>query len=685
MIKEKKIIAIIQARVNSSRLPNKTLLRLGKVPSIVRMIDRVKLSKKVNEIWLATGKSKVNDKLERVVLDKSNIKIYRGDDNNVLSRYVEIAKRTDAKIIVRLTGDCPLIDPEIVDQTIDLLVNNKVDYASNIINRTYPDGLDVEVFSSKTLFETNKNVNDDFSREHVTTYMHGLHKNKYPCGNFKVSSLEHSADFSNLRWTLDEEKDLKFLNIIYKKLPYDVKWQEVLSFLIDNPLLQIKNNIIPSNEGAIDKGSKNYSKYKNSNKFFDRAIKSIPLGSQTFSKSHIQWPKGAAPLFIERAYGGKIVDIDKNHYIDYVLGLLPITLGYCDEDIDKAVITQIMKGSIFSLPSTLETKLSEKLIDIIPSAEMVRFGKNGSDVTTAAIRLARAYTKKDMIAVAGYHGWHDWYIGSSSRNRGVPKSVKSLTHKFIFNDADSLKYLFKKYPNKFAAAIVEPAGLVKTDINFLKNIKQLCKENNTLLIFDEIISGFRINMGGAQKEYGVKPDISCFGKGIANGYPLSAVVGPRKIMKLMQEIFFSSTFGGETLSLAASLATIKKMKKYDVIRKTRFLGSLLILKLNKICINNGMESFLRISDIDWWPQIIIDNPPIEKFLFISLLRQECLKVGLLINSTFNLCYEHTKPPILEETVKKFDEAIYNFNMCLNSKNPAKYLKGELIKPTFKVR
>ena len=178
-----------------------------------------------------------------------------------------------------------------------------------------------------------------------------------------------------------------------------------------------------------------------SNKYFKRAINTIPLASQTFSKSYTMWPKGNSPLFFDRAEGAKVVDPDGNHYIDYILGLLPITLGYCDPDVDNAVIKQIMKGTIFSLPSTLEMQLSELLVDLIPSAEMVRFGKNGSDATTAAIRLARAFTNRDLIAVAGYHGWHDWYIGSSSRNLGVPKSVEKLTKKFVFNDPESLKYL----------------------------------------------------------------------------------------------------------------------------------------------------------------------------------------------------------------------------------------------------
>jgi glutamate-1-semialdehyde aminotransferase/spore coat polysaccharide biosynthesis protein SpsF (cytidylyltransferase family) len=685
MINNLKVLCVIQARMSSKRLPNKALADLNGIPVIIRMINRIKLSKLIDTIVIATGVAKENDTLESTIKKYSDIDVYRGDDIDVLSRYVDVAKIYKADFVIRLTGDCPLIDSDIIDKAITLLNSSKSDYTSNITKRTFPDGLDVEVFKVSALLEANRMSLDSFSREHVTTYMHGLRKNKKHSKIFKITSLENSVDFSNLRWTLDEQKDLDFLNIVFKNIDNDAPWMEIISFLVNKPEIQLLNKGIKINEGSKESVVNLVDKYENSNNFFKKVSSLIPLASQTFSKSYMQWPKGSAPLFVERAYGEKIVDIDGNHYTDYILGLLPITLGYCDKDVDAAVINQVIKGSVYSLPSTLEYELAEKLVNIIPSAEMVRFGKNGSDVTTAAVRLSRAYTNRDMIAVAGYHGWHDWYIGSSTRDVGVPDIVKSLTHKFIFNDADSLKSLFKKYPNKFAAVILEPAGLVPTDINFLKTIKKLCKENGTLLIFDEIISGFRINMGGAQLEYGVKPDLSCFGKGIANGYPLSAIVGSKKIMKLMEEIFFSSTFGGETISLAASIATIDKMEKNNVVKKTRLYGKSLIKEINKICELENIKSFLRISSTDWWPQIIIDNPPIENFLFISLLRQELLNVGIMVNSTFNLCYSHTRPDVLEDTTKKFREAILQLKIYLNSNNPKKYLKGELIQITFKVR
>ncbi len=679
-----KIIAILQSRMGSSRLPNKALLKLNGKPAILRMTDRIKESKTIKEIWLATGKAKINNKLESL-FSNTKIKVFRGDDDDVLSRFIEISKISKADIIIRLTGDCPLVDPKIIDETVELLINKKADYASNILNRTFPDGLDVEVFTKRTLLETGEHSEAGFSREHVTTYMHGFHKNKYKKGNFKKVSLEHSSDFSHLRWTLDEEKDHIFLDKIYKNLPANASWQDIVSYLIKYPLLQVNNKLVEPNQGAKDLSELNFDKFKSSNSYFDRASKTVPLGSQTFSKSYIQWPKGVAPLFIDRAQGSKIIDIDGNHYVDYIMGLLPIVLGYCDEDIDQAAISQIMKGTIFSMPSTLEVELAEKLVEIIPSAEMVRFGKNGSDATTASVRLARAYTNRDLVAVSGYHGWHDWYISTTTRSLGVPKKVQSLTHKFNFNDADSLHSLFKKFPNKFAAVIVEPAGLVKTDLDSLKKIRELCTAYGVILIFDEIISGFRINIGGAQKEYGVTPDLSCFGKAMANGYPLSAVVGSKKIMVLMEEIFFSSTFGGDNVALAASLATINKIEKNKVIYKTKNYGDKLIKELNNICIKEGVDQYIKINNINWWPKIIIKNPPIDEELLVSLLRQEFISAGLLIGSTFNLCFSHRNKGVLNLTVKGFHKAIKNIKLYVSSRAPSEYLKGDVIKKTFKVR
>jgi glutamate-1-semialdehyde 2,1-aminomutase len=312
--------------------------------------------------------------------------------------------------------------------------------------------------------------------------------------------------------------------------------------------------------------------YQTSNQWLERAQKTIPLGSQTFSKSHTAYPKNVSPLFIKRGEGCQVWDADDNQYTDFVNGLLSVSLGYCQPEVDTAVINQIKSGVTFSLPHPLEMEVAEKLVALIPCADMVRFGKNGSDATSAAIRLARAFTQKEHVAVCGYHGWQDWYIGSTTRDLGVPKATKALTHVFKYNDIASLEQVFNQQENKMAAVILEPMNTHFPENDFLHQVQALCKKKGAVLIFDETITGFRYNLGGAQQLFGVTPDLATFGKGMANGYPISAVVGRRDIMMLMEDIFFSGTFAGETLSLAATKATLNFMEQHNVVAHITAMG-----------------------------------------------------------------------------------------------------------------
>jgi glutamate-1-semialdehyde 2,1-aminomutase len=331
-----------------------------------------------------------------------------------------------------------------------------------------------------------------------------------------------------------------------------------------------------------------------------RAQKSIPLGSQTFSKSRTQYPVGVSPLFINKANGTYVWDIDGNKYIDLVNSLAAITIGYKNKKVDNSVRNQLKKGSIFSLPGILETEVAELIIETIPSAEMVRFAKNGSDVTTAAVRLSRAYTGKEEIAFCGYHSWQDWYIGSTSMDKGVPKDIATLSHRFIYNDIESLIKIFDSRQNKIAAVILEPMTSEYPKNNFLKKVKDLAKKNNSILIFDETITGYRYSIGGAQSEFNVIPDLTTLGKGIANGYPLSAIVGKRELMKEIENIFFSGTFSGELLSLAAAKTVIQMHLSIDITNRISNVGSKLALEIQKIIHSHKMEDFLQISGHPTW-------------------------------------------------------------------------------------
>jgi glutamate-1-semialdehyde 2,1-aminomutase len=426
-------------------------------------------------------------------------------------------------------------------------------------------------------------------------------------------------------------------------------------------------------------------RYDKSNEFFARAQKTIPLASQTFSKSSQQWVEGASPLFLQSGRGCRVTDIDGNSYIDYVLGLLPVVLGYCDRDVDEAIRAQLEEGITFSLAHPKETELAERLVELIPCAEMVRFGKNGSDATTGAIRLARAYTGRSKVAICGYHGWHDWYIGTTTRRLGVPGPVSELSVTFPYNDAHALETLLRGDPDSYAAIILEAGGVQIPDPGFLERLRELATHYGVVLIFDEIITGFRLHLAGAQAHYGVTPDLACFGKAMGNGMPIAALVGRTDIMRKMDDIFFSTTFGGEVLSIAASLATIDKLQREDVVAKLWRRGEALRDGANATLRQRGLGEFVSFAGEGWWPRIKIGAAPVDQNLLVSLLRQEFNANGLLLGASFNLSLAHDDDAVMRETVSAIDTAAGAVRDALDSAEPAARLRGKPVQPTFAVR
>lgn len=426
-------------------------------------------------------------------------------------------------------------------------------------------------------------------------------------------------------------------------------------------------------------------RYDKSEKQLIRAEKTIPLGSQTFSKSRTQYPVGISPLYISKAKGAHVWDLDGNKYIDLVNSLASISLGYGDRDVSRAVRKQLKKGVSFSLPGVLESEVAELLVDLIPSAEMVRFGKNGSDATSAAIRLARAYTGRDHIVVCGYHGWQDWYIGSTTRNKGVPNQVSDLTHKFIFNEIDSLKDLISDYHGKIAAVILEPMNSIWPEKGFLESIKKLTSDEGALLIFDETITGFRFSRGGAQELFGVIPDLSTFGKGMANGFPLSAVVGRRDLMMEMEEIFFSGTFGGELLSLAASKVVLEKHQNQDLCSELGKLGDLLATQLELLIDDLSLSSVLKLSGhptwkfLNWSPTDDFDVAQIRTYF-----QQEMYKLGVLIIATHNISLAMDER-IVSKVLKSYELVLNQLKNAIEVGDLESRLLVAPLQPLFKVR
>ncbi|KHT52254.1 aminotransferase class III-fold pyridoxal phosphate-dependent enzyme [Vibrio sinaloensis] len=426
-------------------------------------------------------------------------------------------------------------------------------------------------------------------------------------------------------------------------------------------------------------------RYVNSEKLLERAVKAIPLGSQTFSKSVTQFPHGVSPYFAQNAKGAELWDVDGNHYVDFINGLLSVSIGYADNEVNRAVKEQIDKGVTFSLSHELEVEVAEKLIKLVPCAEMVRFGKNGTDSTSAAIRLARAYTKKDMVLVCGYHGWQDWYIGSTTRNLGVPEVTQSLTKVFKYNDVDSFDELVKQFKGQIAAVIMEPMNIEYPKQGFLEHIREVTAEEGIVLVFDETITGCRFSKGGAQELFDVTPDLATFGKGIGNGFPLSAVMGKQKIMQLMEDIFYSGTFAGETSSLAAASVVLDKVMNADVCGHLERLGTELKDQLNKLIARYNLADVVDCVGHPSWSFIVFkgaDN--ITPFEMKTLYMQEMFKSGILTLGTHNLSFSHNAVHIAQ-LLKSYEQFFELLKECIAKQTVENVLDCEVLVPLFKVR
>jgi len=427
------------------------------------------------------------------------------------------------------------------------------------------------------------------------------------------------------------------------------------------------------------------SRYRESNRLLQRAEAVIPLGAQTFSKSRIQFPVPHAPLFLERGKGATVWDVDGNAYIDCIAALLPIVLGYGDPDVDRAIRDQLERGISFSLSTPLEITLAEKLVSLIPCAQMVRFGKNGTDATSAAVRLARAFTGRDLVLALGYHGWQDWFVGATVRHEGVPQPIRELTRRLPFNDIDALGNATKDLKDRVAAVILEPMTSETPREGYLQAVRELTAKHGIVLVYDEIITGFRFALGGAQEYFGVTPDLACFGKAMANGMPLSAVVGRADIMRKMEDVFYSGTFGGETLSLAASIATIDKLERCHVIAGLWSRGEALRGFLAGAIDETGLSDAIKIAGSPPWTifqfvsQADADQDEIKTYFMKAMLER-----GILINASVNLTHAHGDDEIAA-IVRAFKETCHDMRRALDRKSLRDDLDCAAVRPVFRLR
>jgi len=390
-------------------------------------------------------------------------------------------------------------------------------------------------------------------------------------------------------------------------------------------------------------------KKQNEAELWENAVRLMPRGTQTMSKCPDQFVDGVYPKFAKKAKGAYITTLDGKKYLDYMCGLGPIILGYNHRRTNKAIKKQLRDGIIFSLPTLLEQELAQLIIDVVPCAEQVRFAKNGTDADLAAVRIARSYTGKEKIVKCGYHGWGDWHA-ITMRPYGVPSVLKDYIAEFTYNDLKSLEKLLKK--KDVAGVIMEAQALTAPEPGFLEGVRTLCDKYGALLIFDEVVTGFRWALGGAQQHYGVTPDLCCLGKAISNGMPLAAIAGKEKYMNELNHAFFSMTFGGEALSIAAAIETIKELKTKDYSHIWK-LGDALADGMNQMAEKHG----LRINFAGSGPRhnLTFSDEYEDAGGMKDLFYQEMVKQRILFPNVIYIQFSHTMSDI-QKTIKAADKA-----------------------------
>nr|WP_294937018.1 glutamate-1-semialdehyde 2,1-aminomutase [uncultured Flavobacterium sp.] len=691
-----KIIGVTQARIGSTRLPGKVLLEVDGKSLLEYHLQRAKQSELVNEWIVATTDEKDSD-LICDIAERLGVKSYKGSLNDVLDRFYQAVKDKNPDFVVRITSDCPLIDAELIDKTIQFCQDNELDYHSNQSQEAYPDGLDVEVFRFKALEEAWKFATATADREHVTPFIRR---------NTKMMMADEGIDkkYASLRITVDEASDFEVIQHLIGNLGAGLPWKSYADYLLQNKNIQDINHSIFRNEGYMKSKFeeiqlRNITNFKASDEYRKAIHNLIPGGSHTYSKGDDQFPI-LSPAAIVRGKGSHVWDVDGNEYLDCSMGLTSVSLGHAYEPVLDAVRKELENGVNFQRPSALEKEMAETFLSLVPGHDMVKFSKNGSIVTTAAVKLARAKTGRDLVAFPvdhPFYSYDDWFIGKTACNKGVPSAVSDLSVTFQSFNIDSLKELFAKHPGQIACVITEPEKgnypHLPADFNvaeFLKQAIELCHENGALFIADEMVTGFKTDFPGSVTKYNVTPDMATWGKGIANGFSFCALTGTKEIMDLGgilregdEKVFLiSTTHGGETHGLAAAIATIEEYKTKDVIAHNHNIGKKLAELCQQLVTENNMNDTIEVVAAEWMPFFVFkDKSGTVSQGYRTLFMQEMIKRGILFQGAFMPCFSHTEEDVYY-FAKAFGESLKVYQQALEQ-GYEKFLVGSPAKAVFR--
>jgi len=671
-----KTVAIVQARMGSTRFPNKVMQPICGTPMIELLLERLSQARQIDQIMLATSSDPCNEPLAEYVRSLG-FEVYQGSEDDVLDRYYRAAKAAGADVVVRITGDCPLIDPRLVDAVVGRFRENDVDYVSNTMPPTYPDGLDTEVFTFKALETAWSQAEGPRLREHVTPYIRVSKQ-------FVRANLASETNNSGERWTVDEPEDFEVIRKVFEHFNprRDFSWLEVLALRQEHPELFTANRHLIRNEGLY---------LGTGQKLWKRAKRVIPGGNMLLSKRAEMFLPERWPAYFSRAKGCRVWDLDGNEYIDMsLMGIGTNTLGYGHPEVDEAVRNVVAAGNMSTFNCPEEVYLAERLVELHPWADMVRLARTGGEANAIAIRIARAASGRDKVAFCGYHGWHDWYLAANLGDeqtldghllpglepKGVSRSLKGSVLPFNYNDFSELEALVQKYD----------IGVIKMEVSrnmgpkegFLEDVRQLATDRDIILIFDECTSGFRQAFGGLHKCYGVEPDMAVFGKTLGNGYAISAVIGRREVMEAAQSTFISSTFWTERIGPAAALKTLEVMERERSWERITGTGR---------DIGRHWQALARKYDlpiqISGLPALIGFSFPVPNMLkYKTLITQEMLKKGYLAATSVYVCTEHT-PEVVGAYFEELDPVFGLISECESGRSIDDLLEGPVCHSGFK--
>jgi glutamate-1-semialdehyde 2,1-aminomutase len=672
-----KTLAIVQARMGSSRFPGKVLKTLpGGLSLIGFLLARLSKSTALDKIVLATTGREIDTPLAEHVT-KLGFEVFRGSENDVLDRYYEAALPHSPKQVVRITGDCPLIDPELVTQVIELLASQTADYASNVSPPSFPDGLDIEAFTFASLKRAWLEAKSQPEREHVTPYLRDP-------GRFKIANVQNATDESSGRWTVDDPADYDVVRGVVAHFGgrADFGWRDVLALQQQQPALFAMNQATLRNEGAT---------LSTGQKLWKRAKRVIPGGNMLLSKRAEMFLPEKWPAYFSKAKDCRVWDLDGRELLDLcIMGIGTNTLGYGHPEVDTTVSQVIAQGNMSTLNCPEEVLLAEKLVAMHPWADMVRFARSGGEANAIAVRIARAASGRDDVAFCGYHGWHDWYLAANLASggnlsghllpglepRGVPQELAGTVHPFAYNDFAALETIVNQHP--VGVIVMEVVRNFGPENSFLEKVRELATRKGIVLMFDECTSGFRQTFGGLHKQFGVEPDVAMFGKALGNGYGITAVIGRREVMEHAQSTFISSTFWTERIGPAAALKTLEVMERIRSWETITAIGKTITQRWHDLAKQHGLS--LKTSGLPSLTSFSFPGP--NALAYKTLITQEMLKKGILATNAVYTCIEHT-PAVIDRYFTELAPIFALIRQCEDGCDIMTLLEGPVCQSGFK--